>query len=535
MSTDSPHDGSPDSPTPTRWNPWLVAAVASTASFMEVLDTSIANVALPHIAGSLAVSLDESTWMLTTYLVANVIILPISGWISNTIGRKRFFLTAIALFTGSSVLCGIAPSLDWLIFFRVLQGLGGGGLAPVALAIIVDSFPPHKRGLAMSMYGTTVVVAPILGPVAGGWITDNYTWRWIFFVNAPVGLLSFLLVNLVVDETVIHSGMAAMWRKLRQIDVVGLGLLAVGLGSLEIVYDRGNQLDWFGSTFIVRLTVLAVVSLVVAVIWELWHPRPIVNLRLYKDRNFMACSLLIFVVFVTLYGSTVLLPLLVQTLMDYSATEAGLILSPGGIATMIMMPVAGWLLARGVDARWLIIVSLAIVSGALFWMTGLTLQVSPEYLIGLRIVQTFALGFFFVPIQAAAYLYLPRDQINNATGMISMLRNEGASVGVALLTALLTRRSQVHQLQLGTHITSMNHASTEALAQATQLAQAAGASPDMAHHQGLGILYQFLQQQSMFLAYLDAFMVFAVLTLAIVPLVFVMRRSVTTNFPAARA
>ena len=311
-----------------RWNPWFVATVASMAAFMEVLDTSIANVSLPHIAGSLGVSLDESTWVLTTYLVANVIVLPISGWISNTLGRKRFFMAAIALFTVSSVLCGTAGSLAQLIVFRVLQGLGGGGLAPVALSILVDSFPPRKRGLAMSIYGITVLVGPIVGPLVGGWITDNYTWRWIFFINLPVGIAALFLVDLVLEETVDLRVGTKVWRKLRQIDFVGLGLLAAGLGSLEVVFDRGNELDWFGSPLIVRLTAIAAVSLAAAVAWELWHPRPIVNLRLYKDRNFLACSLLMLIVFATDVRDHRAAAALVQTLMDYSATSAGLCSRP---------------------------------------------------------------------------------------------------------------------------------------------------------------------------------------------------------------
>lgn len=508
------------------WNPWIVAVVASMAAFMEVLDTSIANVALPHIAGSLAASLDESTWVLTTYLVANVVVLPVSGWISNTIGRKRFFMAAIALFTASSVLCGTAGSLAALIFFRVLQGLGGGGLAPVALAILVDSFPPVKRGLAMSIYGLTVLVAPILGPLAGGWITDNYTWRWVFFINLPVGIVALFLVHLVVSETVELGGAAEVWQKLRRIDFVGFGMLAFGLGSLEVVYDRGNELDWFGSPLIVRLAALAAVSLTFAVVWELLHPRPIINLRLYKDRNFLACSLLMLAVFAALYGTTVLLPLLTQTLMDYSATEAGWVLSPGGLATAVMMPVAGWLIARGADARWLIIFSLLALSAATYWMTGLTLDVSQDYLIELRAAQTFSLSFFFVPVQSAAYLFLPREQINNATGMVSMVRNEGASLGVALLNTILWRRGQFHQMRLASDVTRLSHATTTALAQAAKAAMAAGANADAARHQAEAILYGQLQRQSMTLAYLDAFWIYSLMALAIIPLVFLMRRSV---------
>jgi DHA2 family multidrug resistance protein len=531
--TDRPADRASPQPPPPRAkvNPWFVAATVSMAAFMEVLDTSIANVALPHIAGSLAVSLDESTWVLTTYLVANVIVLPISGWISNTVGRKRFFMTALFLFTVSSVLCGLAVNLQWLIFFRVLQGLGGGGMAPVALAILVDSFPVRKRGMAMAIYGVTVLVAPILGPVAGGWITDNYTWRWVFFVNLPIGAVALFLTGMVLEETMAIGTGAELRRKLRRIDFVGLILFGVGLGSLEVVYDRGNRLDWFQSAFITRLSLLAGASLVAAVIWELRHPRPIVNLRLYKDRNFSACSLLMFVIFATIYGTTVLIPLLTQTLMNYSATDAGLILSPGGIATMAVMPLAGWLMARGVDARWLITFALLAVASALYWMTGLTLDVSPGYLVKLRIAQTFALGLFFVPIQSAAYLYLPKDQINNATGMVSMVRNEGASLGVALLTTLLAQRAQFHQARLGEHVTAMSHATSQALAGAARLAQAAGADPATAHHQALALVYGAIQRQANMMAYLDAFAVFSLMALGVIPLVFLMRRSVTDDSP----
>jgi DHA2 family multidrug resistance protein len=514
-------------------NHWVVAATVSLATFMEVLDSSIANVSLPHIAGNLGASLEESTWVLTTYLVANVIVLPISGWISNTIGRKPFFLMALSMFTFSSVACGMAPNLRWLVFFRVLQGLGGGGLAPVALSVLVDSFPIRQRGLAMSIYGITVVVAPILGPLVGGWITDNYTWRWVFFINLPVGIVAFSMTSLVLPTTAELSNRAEVWRKLRKIDFVGLALFAIGLGTLEIVYDRGDRLDWFQSKLIVWLSIVSATALVGAVIWELRHPCPIVNLRLYKDRNFVACSVVMFVVFATLYGTTVLLPLMLQTLMGYTATEAGWVLSPGGIATLVMMPAAGWMMARGFDARWLIIFSLLVISGALYWMTGLNLEAPMGYLIELRVVQTFALAFFFVPIQSAAYLYLPKTQINNATGMVSMVRNEGASLGVAILNTLLSRRAQFHQSRLADYINPFSHAANQALTEVTRLVQTAGAGPHPPYQKAAALVYGQLQRQAAAMAYLDAFLVFSLMALAIMPLVFLMRRSVTDGQTAA--
>lgn len=512
------------------FNPWVIALTVTMATFMEVLDTSIANVALKHIAGSLAASEDESTWVLTSYLVANAIALPLSGWLSTLIGRKRFYMMCVALFTFSSALCGMATTLGQLVFFRVLQGIGGGGLQPSEQAILVDTFPPAKRGMAMAVYGMAILVAPILGPTLGGWITDNYSWRWIFYINVPVGCLSLFLSNIVVeDPPYLKAQRAARRGKPLQIDYIGLGLLALGLGALEVVFDKGQQEDWFGSRFIVTLSVIAGVALTVAVIWELVHPHPIINLRLLKDRNFLFCGVVIFFAFGVLYGSTVLLPQMLQTLMGYSATMAGLVLSPAGFFTMLEMPIIGILLGRKVDARWLIMAGLSIVAIAAFWMSTLNLSVAPSQVIWPRIVQTLGAGLLWVPINTAAYLYVPREQTNNASGLFNLIRNEGSSIGVALVTTLLQRHAQFHQTWLVGHVTPLDPMANQALQQMTQTGLMSGSGPVLADQQGLAQLYRQVQQQAMALSYLDMFRLFAVASLAVVPLVFLMRRSVAKS------
>jgi DHA2 family multidrug resistance protein len=508
-----------------RFNPWIVALTVTMATFMEVLDTSIANVALKHIAGSMAASEDESTWVLTSYLVANAIALPMSGWLSTLIGRKRFYMTCVALFTLSSALCGMATSLGQLVFFRVLQGVGGGGLQPSEQAILVDTFPPQKRGMAMAVYGMAILVAPILGPTLGGWITDNYSWRWIFYINVPVGCLSLFLSNLVVeDPPYLKAQRATLRSKALQIDYIGLGLLALGLGTLEVVFDKGQQEDWFGSRFIVTLTTIGVIALAFAIIWELRHPSPIINLYLFKDRNFLFCAVIIFCVFGVLYGSSVLLPQMLQTLMGYSATMAGMVMSPAGFFTMLEMPIIGILLSRKVDARWLIIAGLLIVAAATFWMSTLTLQVSPGQLIWPRIVQTLGAGLLWVPINTAAYLNIPKEQTNNASGIFSLIRNEGSSIGVAVVTTLLQRHAQLHQTWLVGHVTPLH---PQAAAVLQQMSGIGGPGDGVTGtQQGLARLYGLVQREAQTLAYLDMYRFFAFASLLAIPLVLLMRRSV---------
>ncbi len=515
-------DGLLDGP---RFNPWVIALTVTLATFMEVLDTSIANVALKHISGSLAASEDESTWVLTSYLVANAIALPLSGWLSTLLGRKRFYMMCVALFTLSSALCGMATTLGQLVFFRVLQGIGGGGLQPSEQAILVDTFPPAKRGMAMAVYGMAILVAPILGPTLGGWITDNYSWRWIFYINVPVGCFSLFLSNIVVEDPPYLKAQRAVLRgKPFRIDYIGLGLLALGLGALEVVFDKGQQEDWFGSRFIVVLTITAVVSLGAAIVWELLHPQPILNLRLLKDRNFLFCAIVIFCAFGVLYGSTVLLPQMLQTLMGYSATMAGMVMSPAGFFTILEMPIIGILLGRRVDARWLIVAGLMVVATASFWMSTLTLQVSASQLIWPRIVQTLGAGLLWVPINTAAYLYIPREQTNNASGLFNLIRNEGSSIGVAVVTTLLQRRAQFHQTWMAGHVTPLHPQATSILQQMSGIGGPGDVVSGM--QQGLARLYGLVQREALTLAYLDMFRLFAFASLLVIPLVFLMRRSV---------
>ncbi len=508
-------------------NPWVIALTVTLATFMEVLDTSIANVALPHIAGSLSVSTEESTWVLTSYLVANAIVLPISGWLSSILGRKRFYMISVVIFTVSSALCGMATSIEQLVLFRVLQGLGGGGLQPSEQAILMDTFPPAQRGMAMAVYALAILVAPVLGPTLGGYITDNYSWRWIFYINLPVGVISILLSGLVLEDPPYLKALRAERRKNPQrVDFIGLGLLTIGLASLELLLDKGQTHDWFGSPFIVKLAVIAVVTLVGALIWELWHPHPIINLRLFKDRNFLVASIVVFSAFAVLYGSNVLLPQMLQNLMGYSALNAGLVLSPAGVVTMLEMPVIGIMLSKGVDARWMIVAGLTTVGCSALWMTTMNIQVAPSQVIWPRNFQTMGAGLLYVPITTAAYMYLSKEQTNDASGLFSLIRNEGSSIGVALTNTLLQRRSQFHQVRLGEHVHPFNHLSRNWLNGVTSVFQRGGSDLAAASRRSLRMIYQVVQQQALALSYFDLFWLFAMLSFAVIPLVFFMKRSV---------
>jgi DHA2 family multidrug resistance protein len=508
-------------------NQWVIALTVTMATFMEVLDTSIANVSLPHIAGNLSASINESTWVLTSYLVANAIVLPLSGWLSSILGRKRFYMMCVLMFTISSMMCGLATSLGQLIFCRVLQGMGGGGLQPSEQAILVDTFPPQKRGMAMAVYGMAILCAPILGPTLGGWITDNYSWRWIFFINAPVGCVSLMLSSIVLrDPPHLIAKRAELRKKKFQIDYIGLSLLTLGLGTLEVVLDKGQDVDWFGSRMIVWMSAIAVVSLVSVVIWELKHPQPIINLRLLKERNFRFCALVLFFAFGVLYGSTVLLPELMQNLMGYSATAAGMVMSPAGLFTMMEMPLIGFLLGRRVDARWLIMSGLGIVGFAAYWMSTLNLEVGPFQLIVPRVVQTLGAGMLWVPGNTAAYMYIPRDQTSNASGLFNLIRNEGSSIGVSVVTTFLVRNQQAHQSYLSAHVNSLNPIATAAMQRASASVLARTGDTVLSHKIGLQMIYTEVQRQAQALSYFDMFRLFAFASFAVIPLVLLMKRSV---------
>ena len=425
-----------------KYNPWLVAVVVALAAFMEVLDTSIANVALPYIAGSLAASNDQSTWVLTSYLVSNAIILPISGWLAGALGRKRFFMACLTVFTVSSLLCGLAPSLGLLLFFRVLQGAGGGGLQPMAQAILADTFPPQQRGLAFALYGITAILAPTIGPTLGGWITFNYSWRWIFFINLPVGALTWFLVRRVVEDPPYITRLKSAGVKL---DYFGIALLTLGIGSLQVLLDRGQEDDWFGSRFITTLVVVATVCLIALVIWEWFQKAPIIDVRLFKNFNFASSNLMMFMLGVMLFSSLVLMPQFLQTLVGYTSELAGLALSAGGLVLLIEMPVMGQLTTK-VQARYLIAFGWLSLSLAMLYSTKrLDLQISFNAAAGLRIVQVIGLGFLFVPITLAAYIGIAPEKNNAVAGLVNFMRNMGSSVGTSMVTTLIARRSQFHQ------------------------------------------------------------------------------------------
>jgi MFS transporter, DHA2 family, multidrug resistance protein len=505
------------------WNPghnlWLIAFTVTLATFMEVLDTSVANVALPHIAGGLAAGQDESSWVLTSYLVSNAIVLPLSGWLSSIFGRKRFYMTCVALFTVSSLLCGIAPSLPLLIFFRVLQGAGGGGLQPSEQAILADTFPPAKRGMAFAMYGMAVVVAPALGPTIGGWITDNYSWRWIFFMNIPIGILSVFLTSLLVSDPPWLKGKKAGGIK---VDYIGFGLLALGLGALQVVLDKGEREDWFETRYIVALTITSVICLITVYFWERYHKHPIIEVRLFSDRTFLMACLMLFMVGFVLYATTLLLPQLAQTLLGYTAQLAGLMIMPGGLALMVSMPLVGFLLSR-YDARKMIAFGLIVLTLAMFSMARrFSLDVDFGTMVWARVFQASSLGFLFIPINTAAYSYLPRDKNNAASGLINLFRNIGASVGISFVTTMLARRAQFHQSTLASHANAFNP-QFKAAVQGTANAFTASSSV-AAQHAAYGTLYGTIVREANMIAYLDNFWLLGIAALVMTPFVFLMKR-----------
>src|ERR1700726_1373721 len=508
-------------------NPWLIAVTVSLAAFMEVLDTAIANVALPHIAGNLGASNDQSTWVLTSYLVANAIVLPITGWLVSLFGRKRFFITCMSIFTVSSLFCGLAPSLGFLLLFRVLQGAGGGGLQPMAQAILADTFPPEKRGLAFSVYGVTAVVAPSIGPTLGGWITDNYTWRWIFLMNLPVGLLAlFLVIKYVEDPPFLRR----LPLKESKVDYVGFGFLAIGIAFLQILLDKGQEDDWFGSHFIVTLAVVSAVCFVSLVVWEWRHESPIVDVRMFKRFNFAVSSLMMFSLGLLLFASLVMMPQFLQTLMGYTAQSAGLVLSGAGMVLLFEMPIVGQLTTK-FPAKYIMAFGwLCLAFGMYLSTRQLDLLISFGAASRLRIAQAFGLGFLFVPISLAAYIGVPPEKGNSVSGLVNFMRNIGSSVGTSLVTTLLARRAQFHQSMLSYHATNYDPAfRSQVNGLAAQLSHAGASLPD-AQVQAYARAYRSLQIQSQTLAYIDTFMVLAVAASLMFLLSFVVRR----NDPAAR-
>ena len=498
-------------------NPWVIAIAVMAGTFMEVLDTTIVNVSLPHIAGTLSASNEEATWVLTSYLVANAIILPMTGWLANFFGRKRLLISSVVGFTVSSFLCGLAPSLPFLIFFRVVQGATGGGLQPLSQAILLESFPPRKRGMAMAFWGLGIVVAPMLGPVIGGWLTDNTNWRWVFYVNVPIGLFAVTMIQLFVFDP------SYIKRRAGGIDFWGMGLLVVGIGALQIMLDKGQQEDWFSSRLILVLAVLAAAAIVALVVRELVIEHPIVDLRIFKNRTYATGTFLITAMGFVLFGSTVLLPLMMQTLLGYSAFDAGMANLPRGLASFVMMPVVGILLMR-IEPRKILVLGLVLVSSSLLLVSRLSLAAGPHDFLVPLFLQGMAMGMIFIPLTTITNDTVPKEQMGNATSLFNLMRNLGGSFGIAIVTTILARHAQVHTALLGAHVDPYDPATARRMEAATSAFVAQGIDRWTARRAALGVVWGEVQRQAAFLSYRDAFVFLAILFLSMVVLVPLMRR-----------
>jgi len=505
------HEGPPGQP-----NKWLVAATVMLPVFIEVMDASVVNVSLPHIQGSLNAGLDEVTWVLTSYLVSNAIIIPITGWLAGIFGRKRYLMFSLALFTFSSLVCGSAPTLELLVVARVIQGLAGGALQPLSQAILLETFPTAEHGMAMAVFGMGVVMAPITGPVVGGWITDHWSWREIFYINLPVGLLAMTMTLATVrDPAYLRKGPI-------RVDKWGLFLLCVGIGCLQIVLDKGEREDWFESDYIVTLSLISIVALLLFVLVELRTEHPVVNLRVFLDRSFSAGNTIMFLGFFSLFGTLVLLPLYLQKLMGYTALWAGLVLGPGGLASFAVMPIVGTLMRRGVAPRIFLGLGLVICTISIRLMSQFNLEAGFWEVSMPRIFLGFGMGMFFVPLTTATFAHIPKPQMGNATGIYNLLRNLGGSFGVAFSTTMLTQRTQVHQNFLVEHVTSYD---PEFQVRALQIMEWLRMNrPELADWKGvLAIVYREVERQASMMAFNDVFWTLSLVVGALVPTVLIFR------------
>jgi MFS transporter, DHA2 family, multidrug resistance protein len=506
-------------------NPWFIAVTVTLATFMELLDTAIANVALPHIAGGLAVSADESTWVLTSYLVSNAVVLPLSAWLSRLFGRKRYYMICVAIFTVSSLLCGFAPSLGALIFFRILQGIGGGGLAPVEQAILVDTFPAKKRAAAFALYSMAIVTAPAIGPPLGGWITDHWSWRWVFFINIPIGIVSLLLTSRLLSDPPEFTREVQAARKDGKLKIDGWGIFSVAMAfaCLEVVLDRGQTEDWFESNFIILFFAIAMVALVFAIIWEWRHPDPVVEIRLLADRNFALANIFYFIFGFTLYGSTVLIPQMLQRLYGYTATDAGLVLGPGAFVIVMLAPVVVRILPK-VGVKRLIGFGYLVFALAMWYFASFTLDTNYSHEAWARGLQGLGIATLFVPVSQLAYSNLPKSKNNKASSLTNLFRNQGGSFGIAFVTTLLARRSQYHQSVLVAHATPLDGPYRQFLANLTSYFATHGLSSADAAVRAQAQAFALLQRQATFLAFLDCFAALGWFVAMGVPLVFLIRK-----------
>lgn len=506
-------------------NPWLVTSVIAISAFMEVLDTAIANVSLNHIAGATSSSYDQATWVLTSYLIANAIVIPMSGWLSDVFGRKRYYMTSVAIFTFASLCCGLAPSLGFLIVARILQGVGGGGLQPVTQAMLIDTFPPASRGKAMSVYGFTVILAPMIGPLLGGWITDQFSWHWIFLINVPVGLLSLTLVETMVDEPpLIVEERRQRWARGVHFDLPGAALIALALGSLEVMLDRGVQEDWFASPLIRGAALVAGACLLAFVLWEIIERDPLLDMSLFRYRSFASATFIIMTIGVILFGTTQFIPQLVQEVLGYTAEQAGLALTLGGIVTLFTMPLAG-ILSGYVQPRILMGCAFAVEALAMWHMSHFATTVTFSQIALARMWQGAPIPFLFVPLISAAYVGVPGAKTNRASAMISVGRNLGGSIGISLVQALLARRQQFHQARLVVGLQPLNPVYAHGIHTLTRTLAARGAPPAAASRMAIGALYRIVQRQADMMAFNDVFWVLAIFIVLTLPTIFLLKRA----------
>jgi MFS transporter, DHA2 family, multidrug resistance protein len=498
-------------------NPWWIAVAVMFGTFMEVLDTTVVNVSLPHIAGSLSVTSEEATWALTSYLVANAIVLPITGWLANYFGRKRLLMAAVVGFTAASFMCGFAPNLAWLVLFRIVQGLTGGVLQPVSQAVMLEAFPPAQRGKAMGFWGLGIVVAPMLGPVLGGWLTDNYSWRWVFYINIPVGIASIIMTKLFIfDPPYIR-------RTATKVDTWGIGMLAVGMGALQVMLDKGQQEDWFSSNWIMGLALIAAAALLLFIVHELRTDHPVLNLRVFKERTYATGVFLMTTLGFVLYGSLVLLPLFLQTVLGYPAIEAGIAMAPRGLGSFIAMPIVGFLTAK-VDPRKLLCIGLLGGAATLYALGSLNLQVGYWNIFWPQFFQGLCMGLIFVPLTTVTMSLIAREEMGNATSIFNLMRNLGGSVGIAAIATMLSRSAQAHYNILGSHVTAYDIGARTMLEQMRAAFVAKGMDVTTATRAAYAALSGMVSQQAVMVAFVQLFRILALVFAVVVPLVFIMRR-----------
>ncbi|MCL5006291.1 MAG: DHA2 family efflux MFS transporter permease subunit [Acidobacteria bacterium] len=508
-------------------NPWIIAVAVMLSTFMEVLDTTVVNVSLPYIAGSMSASVDEATWTLTSYLVANAIILPITGWLSNYFGRKRMLMLSVTGFTTASFLCGLAPNLPILILFRVIQGACGGGLQPISQAVLLESFPPEDRGKAMAFWGLGIVMAPMLGPVLGGWLTDSYSWRWVFYVNIPIGILALIMTQLFVfDPKYIR-------RASSRIDYWGIGMLAVGVGTLQIVLDKGQEKDWFSSGFITRLAVISAVALIAFVIYELVVAHPVVDLRAFKERTYSSGVFLMTVLGFVLYGSLVILPIFLQTILGYPALQAGVAMAPRGLGSFIAMPFVGMIMSR-FDARKLLVIGVLGCSASLVMLGTLNLNVGYWQIFWAQFVQGLSMGFLFVPLTTVTMDPIPNEKMGNATSIFNLMRNIGGSMGIAMATTIVARSEQSYTNFLGRHVTPYSLQTQIMLQNLRNFFMNSGSDAATATRRAYAALFGMVEQQAAMLSFNHAYLFLAILFVIVMPAIFFMRkpRSRGSGMPA---